>query len=205
MGLVQLYQSNGRTIALHGTVADQTGKSGVLGLYRDINALHVDYEAEDWEILSSEFKYVRESRIQCGILFHADFSQPTKSEVFVFGSNLKGRHGMGAALLAEKEYGAVYGVGKGFAGRSYALPTRDANELSVKKADVRSLSLDEVKKSISDFIEFARENLDKRFYVTRVGCSLAGFKDTDIGPLFRSVPPNCSLPIEWITNFIEVV
>ncbi|MGP1715766.1 MAG: A1S_2505 family phage non-structural protein [Methylophilus sp.] len=204
MGLVELYQSNGRTIALHGTVADQTGSAGVLGLYSDISALHVEYEAEDWESLSSNFKFVRKSHIHQGILFHQDMAQPTYSEVFVFGSNLKGRHGKGAALIAQNEYGAVYGVGKGFAGRSYALPTRDANELSVKKAEVRSLSLDEVENSISDFIKFAGDNLDKRFYVTRVGCTLAGFKDSDIGPLFKGVTGNCSLPIEWVNNFIEV-
>lgn len=109
--------------------------------------------------------------------------------IFVFGSNLAGRHGKGAALTAYQAYGAVYGKGQGFQGRSYAIPTKDLF--------LKTLPLERIKVYVNTFIEFARKNPDMRFTVTRIGCGLAGYKDEDIAPMFAEAPYNCSLPEGW--------
>jgi len=111
-------------------------------------------------------------------------------EVFVFGSNLAGRHGKGAALYARKFHGAVYGVGVGLTGNSYAIPTKGYN--------LEILPLETIAKYVEQFKEFAVNNPQYTFKVTRVGCGLAGYKDADISPMFKGSPPNCILPDEWL-------
>lgn len=113
-------------------------------------------------------------------------------EIFVFGSNLAGRHGKGAALDAKQKHGAIYGQGIGLQGNSYAIPT--------KRGDLTILSLDIIEKYIEDFIQFAIDNPELTFNITRIGCGLAGYTDADIGPLFGEAPENCKLPIEWRNN-----
>jgi hypothetical protein len=101
----------------------------------------------------------------------------SENEVFVFGSNLSGRHGKGAAKTA-LGWGAKYGQAAGIQGKTYGIPTKDA---SVR----RTLTLEEIKPFVDDFIEFAV--LDTRtFYVTEVGCGLAGLKPKDVAPLFKA-------------------
>lgn len=112
------------------------------------------------------------------------------SAVFVFGSNLAGRHGKGAALAARTLHGAVLGVGEGRTGNAYAIPT--------KTRDLRSRSLDEIRASVEAFMTYARANPGLEFQVTRVGCGLAGYQDGQIGPMFASAPENCRLPEEWL-------
>lgn len=104
-------------------------------------------------------------------------------EVFVFGSNLQGMHGGGAARIAYDRFGAVWGEGVGLQGRTYAIPTMHGG-------------VPEIKPYVDDFIEFAKNNTDKFFYVTRIGCGIAGFDDEDIAPLFRTALTlkNVSLP-----------
>lgn len=109
--------------------------------------------------------------------------------VFVFGSNLAGRHGRGAALTARREYGAQYGVGEGPTGRAYAIPTKD------ERLRVRSLEVIAV--SVRRFLEYARSRPDLTFTVTRIGCGLAGYADHQIAPMFRGAPINCDLPEGW--------
>lgn len=109
--------------------------------------------------------------------------------VFVFGSNYSGRHGAGAALYARNHYGAKYGVGKGRTGQAYAIPTKDGY--------LKTLPLNVIEKHVQDFIEYAKQSPELNFLVTRVGCGLAGYKDQDIAPMFKSVPQNCILPQEW--------
>jgi len=111
-------------------------------------------------------------------------------KIFTFGSNLAGRHGKGAALYAKQHYGAVYGTGVGPQGSSYAIPTKSAN--------LKTLSVAEIQKYIEGFITYARAHPTLKFQVTRVGCGLAGYKDSDIAPLFKGVPPNCEMPTEWV-------
>jgi hypothetical protein len=109
--------------------------------------------------------------------------------IFVFGSNLAGRHGKGAALTAKIDFGAEYGVGIGRTGDAYAIPT--------KSSTLETLTLDIIEYHVDRFIEYALSNKDLEFFVTRVGCGLAGYKDCDIGPMFKAAPNNCKLPLEW--------
>lgn len=109
--------------------------------------------------------------------------------IFVFGSNLAGRHGRGAALYAKKHYGAVYGVGVGRTGNAYAIPTKDAY--------LQTIPLPRIKDHVNDFIAYARQHRELTFNVTRVGCGLAGYRDDNIAPMFVNAPPNCILPVEW--------
>lgn len=109
--------------------------------------------------------------------------------IFVFGSNLSGRHGKGAALHAREHYGAVSGKGVGLQGSSYAIPTKDHG--------LRALSLNQIRHYVRQFIEFANEHPEMIFKVTRVGCGMAGYSDKQVAPLFVKVPKNCQLPEEW--------
>jgi hypothetical protein len=121
--------------------------------------------------------------------------EPKPGTVFVFGSNIDGVHGAGAARYAYKFCGAVWEQGEGLMGDastgycSYALPT--------KRNTAFSLPLQEVKRHVDRFIEFAWEHRELKFFVTRIGCGLAGFTDDMIGPLFKDAPPNCELPHDW--------
>ena len=110
----------------------------------------------------------------------------TPKEVFVFGSNLAGRHGKGAALDAVNDYGAIYGQGEGLQGKSYGLPTKDAN--------LKTLPLADIKKNADKFLDFANKNPDTKFNLTAVGTGLAGYKPEDIAPMFRDAPKNVIIP-----------
>lgn len=109
--------------------------------------------------------------------------------IFVFGSNLAGRHGKGAALFAKRNYGAEYGKGVGRTGNSYAIPTKDSR--------LCTLPLSTIKSYVDSFLIYAKKNSDLTFVVTRVGCGLAGYSDKDIAPMFADAPENCELPEEW--------
>jgi len=112
--------------------------------------------------------------------------------IFVFGSNLAGRHGRGAALEARERHGAVYGKGIGHYGNSYAIPTKDANrELNV-------LPLAQISKYVNDFIAYAKQHPELSFNVTRIGCGLAGYSVHEIAPLFHAAPSNCNLPDDFL-------
>lgn len=97
-------------------------------------------------------------------------------QIFVFGSNLAGRHGAGAAKFAVENYGAKYGQGVGLQGSSYGIPTKDFN--------VITLPLSKIKPYVEEFIEFAKTHPELKFNVTKIGCGLAGYKVTDIAPMF---------------------
>jgi hypothetical protein len=111
-------------------------------------------------------------------------------EIFVFGSNLAGRHGAGAARHAVEHHGARYGVGEGLQGNSYAIPTKDRN--------LRPLPLPAIAEAVCRFLAFADEHRELRFYMTKVGCGLAGYRSEDIAPMFRLVPQNVVLPVDWL-------
>ncbi len=113
-------------------------------------------------------------------------------DIFVFGSNLAGRHGKGAALDAARYYGAERGVGSGPTGSAYAIPTKDA--------DLRPLSLGQIEAHVSDFLAYAKGNPKHRFLFTPVGCGLAGHKKADIWAMLRrhGVPDNVVLTSSWI-------
>lgn len=105
------------------------------------------------------------------------------NEVFVFGSNLGGFHAGGAARAALELFGAIWGQGVGLQGQSYAIPTMHGG-------------VETIKPYVDEFISFARSRQDLFFYVTRIGCGIAGFKDAEIAPLFRDALPldNVALP-----------
>lgn len=109
--------------------------------------------------------------------------------VFVFGSNLAGRHGAGAALAARRLYGAKYGQGTGFQGNSYAVPTKDW--------DLKPLPLDRIALEVSDFLKFAKIRQELEFHVSRLGCGLAGYSDEEIAPMFTGHPGNVKLDPKW--------
>lgn len=109
--------------------------------------------------------------------------------IFVFGSNLAGRHGAGAALFARRNHGAIYGQGIGMQGNSYAIPTKDHH--------LRTLSIAVIKQYVDQFIQFARDHQHLKFQLTRIGCGLAGYSDAQIAPLFVDCPANIVKPIGW--------
>lgn len=118
-------------------------------------------------------------------------------EVFVFGSNLSGRHGKGAAKTA-LGWGAKWGQAAGLQGKTYGIPTKDA---SIR----RTLSIEEIKPFVDDFIDFAKSNQSLIFYVTEIGCGLAGYKPKDIAPLFKNAlhVHNIYLPVRFINKLLN--
>ncbi len=114
--------------------------------------------------------------------------------IFVFGSNLAGRHGGGAALYAARKYGAEYGVGRGMTGDSYALPTKDEN--------IITRSLVDIEDDVALICRYAAEHHDTQFLLTPVGCGLAGLKRSQIAPMFRryGLTSNVVLSHSWITD-----
>lgn len=109
--------------------------------------------------------------------------------IFVFGSNLAGRHGKGAALFARNNHGAQYGVGVGRTGHAYAIPTKDQH--------IRTLPLTAIELHVVDFLEYARNHPELQFLVTKIGCGLAGYQEYQIAPFFKDAPDNCQLPDNW--------
>ena len=114
-------------------------------------------------------------------------SKLAPNEIFVFGSNLEGMHGGGAALTAYKKFGAVWGQGVGLQGQSYAIPTMQGG-------------VETIKPYVDEFIDFARKHSDLRFLVTPIGCGIAGFKPSQIAPLFKEAKNifNIYLPKEFL-------
>ena len=104
--------------------------------------------------------------------FTPDYITKLKAdEVFVFGSNLAGMHAGGAAYVAFRQFGAVMGCGVGLRGQSYAIPTMQGG-------------VETIEPYVTEFIAFTKEHPELFFYVTRIGCGIAGFRDRDIAPLF---------------------
>ena len=110
--------------------------------------------------------------------------------IFVFGSNLAGRHGKGAALYAREHFNARLGVGVGLTGQAYAIPTKDAQ--------IKTLSLDRIAGYIDEFIETATSMPKTFFWLTPIGTGLAGYTHDDIAPLFsRTILENIIYPSVW--------
>jgi len=117
-------------------------------------------------------------------------TQLAANEVFVFGSNLQGHHYGGAARIANEKFGAIFGQGVGLQGQSYAIPTMQGG-------------VETIRPYVDEFIEFAKQHPELIFYVTRIGCGIAGFQDSEIAPLFRSAVgmENVALP----QSFMDVI
>ena len=112
------------------------------------------------------------------------------NEIFVFGSNLAGAHGGGAARLAYNRFGAVWGQGVGLQGQSYAIPTMQGG-------------VETIKPYVDEFCHFALKHPEYKFLVTRIGCGIAGFTPEEIAPLFIKAIElnNVVLP----KDFVEVI
>ena len=124
--------------------------------------------------------------------------------IIVFGSNLAGIHGAGAARQAHQQFGAEWGVGEGPTGRCYALPTKDEK--------IHTLPLDKIQGHVLWFIGYAAEHPELEFLVTPIGCGLAGYSPKQIGPMFGLAPENCILHTDLkvyadqtLLNFVDVV
>ena len=121
-------------------------------------------------------------------------------KIFVFGSNLGGFHGAGSAKAAMDDHGALYGLGVGMAGDSYAIPTKDSN--------IECLPLETIKLHVDQFLDYAEciqeveelwndriggsdETTRIEFHVVDIGCGLAGFTPEEIAPMFKDAPDNC--------------
>lgn len=112
-----------------------------------------------------------------------------RQQIFVFGSNLAGRHGAGSALEAKLHHGARTGVGDGPAGNSYAIPTKNC-KMSV-------MPINEIKIYVDTFLRYAEQNPHLDFNVVKIGTGLAGYSDEEMAPLFASRPPNVYLHQDW--------
>lgn len=121
--------------------------------------------------------------------FHKDGIVPPPDMILVFGSNLMGVHGAGAAKLAESRFNARRGIGVGPTGHAYAIPT--------KRDPSTPLPLPRIRMGVDRFIEYAREHPELEFFVTRIGCGLAGYRDEEIAPMFMLAPDNCSFAEPW--------
>ncbi|NBO98693.1 MAG: hypothetical protein EBU90_00930 [Proteobacteria bacterium] len=119
-----------------------------------------------------------------------NISHLENDEIFVFGSNEAGIHGAGAAKLAFDRFGAVWGIGVGHQGKTYAIPTKDSK--------IRTLDLVSIADYVADFLDFADEHPEFKFLVTQIGCGLAGYQVEDIAPLFEGYPLNVVLPKEFV-------
>lgn len=113
----------------------------------------------------------------------------TDDMVFVFGSNLSGIHGLGAARYASIHKRAVWGVGEGPTGNAYALPTKGLH--------ITFMNLNEVTIRVDTFLLYASKHRDLKFQVTQVGCGLGGFSKEHIAPLFKYSPDNCYFDTKW--------
>ena len=122
-----------------------------------------------------------------------NITELSKCEIFVFGSNIHGQHHGGAARLAYEKFGAEWGKGVGLYGKTYAIPTMFQ-------------SVDEIRPYVDDFLVFARQHPNLRFLLTRIGCGIAGFKDSEIAPLFLKILdiPNITIPKEWLPILLKL-
>lgn len=117
-------------------------------------------------------------------------SELKKNEIFVFGSNLAGSHGGGAAWLAYERFGAVWGQGVGLQGQSYGIPTMQGG-------------VETIRPYVDEFIAFAATHTEYRFLVTRIGCGIAGFTPQEMAPLFAKAidMENVLLP----KGFVDII
>ena len=106
-------------------------------------------------------------------------------EIFVFGSNFHGAHKGGAAKAAKEKFGAVWGIGEGLQGQSYAIPTMEG--------------LENLPPAIQRFTSFAKQHKELRFFVTAIGCGIAGYQAEAIAPFFLEAAylPNVYLPLSF--------
>ncbi len=127
-------------------------------------------------------------------------------EIFVFGSNFQGAHMGGAARIAKEKFGAVWGIGEGLQGQSYAIPTMEG--------------LENLEPAVKRFTSFARQHKELKFFVTAIGCGIAGYQAEQIAPMFLEaaflwnvflplpfwkIIRNVTYPIEKVRHFARTI
>ena len=114
------------------------------------------------------------------------------NEIFVFGSNILGFHGGGVARIANMKFGAEWGVGEGLTGQCYALPTMEGG-------------VDYIAEKVQNFLKCAKEHPELKFYVTKIACGIAGFRISEVGPLFADAigMENVILPREFVAEIFK--
>jgi hypothetical protein len=121
--------------------------------------------------------------------FHDENVIPTGDWIYVFSSNLAGKHAKGKARIARVNFRAEFGVAEGRTSNAYAIPTHDKHSTA--------LPLTSINAAIEAFLIYAHENQKLNFFVTRIGCEDSQFGDEQMGQLFANAPENCSLPSCW--------
>lgn len=123
-------------------------------------------------------------------IYFNGFQTPCKGEIMVFGSNLGGIHGAGAAKYAAMHLGARKGIAEGFTGLCYAIPTKDKY--------IKSLPFSQIRTYVSRFVDTTYIRYDMQFLITAVGTGLAGYRHCDVAPLFRECnSANCRFDERW--------
>jgi hypothetical protein len=123
--------------------------------------------------------------------FHAENTIPKGDWIWVFGSDESGKHRKGAAKVAHVSFGAKYGIGSGLTGKAYAIPVSDKH--------LKALTIQQIESNISAFLDFAKNNPKRNFYIGCSGLVFDGNINT-IADLFAIAPQNCSLPEAWRSN-----
>ncbi len=157
--------------------------SGMMPMGASVSCKSISHTADDYDLKDIILKDVYMEKKRTTPEYITEL-QP--NEIFVFGSNLRGMHGGGAAYIAYRKFGAVMGQGVGLQGQSYAIPTMQGG-------------VETIRPYVDEFIAFAREHPELTFLVTRIGCGIAGFRDEEIAPLFREAHEveNIVLPEGW--------
>ena len=122
-----------------------------------------------------------------------------QNEIFVFGSNLRGLHGGGAARMAVELFNAKWGQAVGLQGSCYAIPTKDEN--------IETLDIDKIKIYVDEFITFASQYPEYTFFVTEIGCGLAGLTPEEVAPLFTGALQysNIILPKRFHDVYLDIM
>ncbi len=169
--------------AYYREVPDGIAEFTLRKLPADLRAVVEEFEAKYGKGI------VVQSSHACGVT-PEHITKLSSNEIFVFGSNLQGMHGGGAARAAVIHFGAIMGVGVGIQGQSYAIPTMQG-------------PVETIRPYVDQFIEYAREHQNLNFLVTPIGCGIAGFTPKEIAPLFAKAinMTNVSLP----KSFIEII
>jgi hypothetical protein len=128
-----------------------------------------------------------------GVAIAMGLKDDAVATIFVFGSNLAGKHMQGSALTAKKFHGAIEGQGEGFQGRSYAIAVRDH--------DMKPLPLWRIARSVNALRELAQSRPDLQFRVAAIGCEDETFTAQDIAPLFSNMPEQFDLPYVFLTVY----
>lgn len=118
--------------------------------------------------------------------FREDYMIKLKeNQIFVFGSNLAGKHFKGAAKLA-RYYGAKIGTGHGPMGRTYGIPTKDGY--------MQPLPLEVIKTYVNIFMDYVRTNPQLEFVMTPIGTGLAGYTIEQLENILPSELPKNVIP-----------